>query len=238
MRRDVAGVASVSPTSDGMHRNWTFFTLGLFLACSVAPTQARPPASPKATRSAPSLAPGFVVRGSFHRADRRSSAIRPARRSLRLARRHQPLAPLVVRDARRESPWLQPRASSGRATKSSDSLLTAKPGGLVLFPTRGLPPAPDRQRPSFPPERKAEPEKSPVSPGMSGSASLREDAGLKKKTDEAPTAVPMPGKTGYVRLTGKHSGFPEIDVRGIASGTLVEIPDPDTPGAAIQFRVP
>lgn len=56
--------------------------------------------------------------------------------------------------------------------------------------------------------------------------------------DHLPFGVPVPGKSGYVTLSGKYSGLPEIDVRGIAPGTPVEIPDPGAPGATIQFRVP
>jgi hypothetical protein len=52
-----------------------------------------------------------------------------------------------------------------------------------------------------------------------------------------PFAVPVPGKAGYVKLPG-HAGLPEIDVRGMAPGTPVEIPNPAQPGKTIQFRVP
>lgn len=52
-----------------------------------------------------------------------------------------------------------------------------------------------------------------------------------------PFAVPVPGKAGYVTLPG-HQGLPEIDVRGMAPGTPVEIPNPAQPGKTIQFRVP
>ncbi|MEM7013263.1 MAG: hypothetical protein AAF585_17465 [Verrucomicrobiota bacterium] len=49
-----------------------------------------------------------------------------------------------------------------------------------------------------------------------------------------PFATPVPGKAGYVTMPNT----PEIDVRGIAPGTPVEIPDPRNPGKTIQFRVP
>ena len=52
-----------------------------------------------------------------------------------------------------------------------------------------------------------------------------------------PFAVPVPGRVGYVTLQGRND-LPEIDVRGIAPGTPVEIPDPTNTGRTIQFRVP
>jgi hypothetical protein len=52
-----------------------------------------------------------------------------------------------------------------------------------------------------------------------------------------PYAQPLAGKTGYVRLPSRPE-LPEIDVRGIAPGTPVEVPDPAQPGQTIQFRVP
>jgi hypothetical protein len=52
---------------------------------------------------------------------------------------------------------------------------------------------------------------------------------------DLPYAKPVPGRDGYVTL----DGYPApIDVRGIAPGTAVEIPDPDNPNSTIQFRVP
>lgn len=53
-----------------------------------------------------------------------------------------------------------------------------------------------------------------------------------------PFAIPVPGKAGYVTLPGPGAGLPQIDVRGIAPGTPVEIPDPKKSGSTIQFRVP
>lgn len=55
---------------------------------------------------------------------------------------------------------------------------------------------------------------------------------------DLPFAVPIPGKDGYVTLPRGNSYRGEIDVRGIGSGTPVEIPDPNSPGQTVQFRVP
>lgn len=55
---------------------------------------------------------------------------------------------------------------------------------------------------------------------------------------DLPFAVPIPGKDGYVTLPRGNSYRGEIDVRGIGSGTPVEIPDPNSPGNTVQFRVP
>jgi hypothetical protein len=54
---------------------------------------------------------------------------------------------------------------------------------------------------------------------------------------EPPFASPVPGRTGFVKLPGRDD-FPDVDVRGIASGTAVEVPDPGKPGGSIGFRVP
>ena len=75
------------------------------------------------------------------------------------------------------------------------------------------------------------------------STSTKESAPKEEKKsggefDHLPFAARIPGKPGFVNLTGAHSSLPEIDVRGIASGTPVEIPDPNAPGSSIQFRVP
>jgi len=53
-----------------------------------------------------------------------------------------------------------------------------------------------------------------------------------------PFGKPVPGKSGFVTLASPHDGLGEIDVRGIAPGTPVEIPDPTKPGKKIYFRVP
>ncbi len=56
-------------------------------------------------------------------------------------------------------------------------------------------------------------------------------------TTKLPFAQPVPGRSGYVKLSD-HPNLPEIDVRGIAPGTPVEVPDPGQSGNTIQFRVP
>lgn len=53
-----------------------------------------------------------------------------------------------------------------------------------------------------------------------------------------PFGKPVPGKGGFVTLPAPHDGLGEVDVRGIAPGTPVEIPDPTKPGKKIYFRVP
>ncbi len=53
-----------------------------------------------------------------------------------------------------------------------------------------------------------------------------------------PFGKPVPGKGGFVTLPSPHDGLGEVDVRGIAPGTAVEIPDPTKPGKKIYFRVP
>lgn len=89
-----------------------------------------------------------------------------------------------------------------------------------------------------PPEGKAKGD-SLLRSGTGESTASKNESGKKAKDfDHLPVAEQVPGKKGYVMLSGKHSGFPEIDVRGIAPGTLVEIPDPDGAGKGIQFRVP
>lgn len=50
--------------------------------------------------------------------------------------------------------------------------------------------------------------------------------------------IPVPGKAGFVNLPDPYSGLPQIDVRGIASGTPVEVPNPLQPGERVRFRVP
>jgi hypothetical protein len=50
-----------------------------------------------------------------------------------------------------------------------------------------------------------------------------------------PYAKPVPGKVGFVTVSS-YKG--DIDVRGIAPGTPVVIPDPGDSSKTIQFRVP
>jgi hypothetical protein len=68
----------------------------------------------------------------------------------------------------------------------------------------------------------------------------RESATTESSTPDStklPFAQPVPGRSGYVKLSD-HPNLPEIDVRGIAPGTPVEVPDPGQSGNTIQFRVP
>lgn len=101
---------------------------------------------------------------------------------------------------------------------------------------------PPPQPPPAPPATKtAKKESAPKPPPSKSSSAPKEGPGSSKASsefDHLPYGVPVPGKAGYVTLGGAHSGLPEIDVRGIAPGTPVEIPDPGAPGATIQFRVP
>lgn len=53
-----------------------------------------------------------------------------------------------------------------------------------------------------------------------------------------PSAIPVPGKQGFVTLPDPYADLPQIDVRGIASGTPVEVPNPLIPGQKVRFRVP
>jgi len=55
---------------------------------------------------------------------------------------------------------------------------------------------------------------------------------------DLPYGIPVSGKEGFVNLPGKYSGLPQVDVRGIAPGTPVEVPNPTKPGEKIRFRVP
>lgn len=114
---------------------------------------------------------------------------------------------------------------------SSNSVLTAKPGTMVLLPVRGLaaPLHGDRQA-----------DAAPAAAGVTaeGPARRRNPAESRPNADDLPVAEPVAGKKGYAKLSGEYAGFPEIDVRGLAAGTLVEIADPDTAGKMIRFRVP
>jgi hypothetical protein len=127
-----------------------------------------------------------------------------------------------------------PRAS-GEASqvKESHSLLTAAPGNWMLLPTRGVTSSPERETSTPARDRRTKPESS-----STAQSAKKESSKDREGLDNLPFAEPVPGKKGYVRLTGKNSGYPEIDVRGIAQGTPVEVPDPVTPGRAIRFRVP
>ncbi len=50
-----------------------------------------------------------------------------------------------------------------------------------------------------------------------------------------PFATAVPGRSGFVKLPGRDD-LPEVDVRGIPSGTSIEVPDAG--GGSIGFRVP
>jgi hypothetical protein len=52
---------------------------------------------------------------------------------------------------------------------------------------------------------------------------------------EHPFATSVPGRSGFVKLPGRED-LPEVDVRGIPSGTSIEVPD--AAGGSIGFRVP
>jgi len=92
------------------------------------------------------------------------------------------------------------------------------------------------------------PSQSPRTSGAAGSTDSTESGSAATKSgaaedegeayDHLPFGRPVSGKPGYVTLPGESRNLPEIDVRGIAPGTPVEIPDPNVPGATIQFRVP
>ena len=91
------------------------------------------------------------------------------------------------------------------------------------------------------------PSAEPETPSSGGSrnqnSSMRSESPKKSPPsapvlEELPFAIPIPGKDGYVTLPKGNSYRGEIDVRGIGSGTPVEIPDPSNPGNTVQFRVP
>ncbi len=77
------------------------------------------------------------------------------------------------------------------------------------------------------------------SPGSGGTPARTELPPVPSVPEEdfsgLPFAKPVVGKVGFVTLPD-YSG--EIDVRGIAPGTPVEIPDPKDESKTIQFRVP
>jgi hypothetical protein len=56
--------------------------------------------------------------------------------------------------------------------------------------------------------------------------------------NEYPYARLVPGKKGFVTLSGANAGVGEIDVTGIKPGTPVEITDPRNSSKKIYFRVP
>lgn len=139
-----------------------------------------------------------------------------SRRQQRRAHRH---AAILFYPEQRQVPRRSqlPREDE-REVRRHQTLLTAKPG----TPSRSIAAAETTKTEA---STQMEPVEEPRSRGS-------------QEFDHLPFAIPAPGKPGYVTLPGKHSNLPQIDVRGLASGTPVEIPDPDTPRGKIQFRVP
>jgi len=103
-------------------------------------------------------------------------------------------------------------ASTSRAQSAADRLASAN-----------LSSKPSREPASRHDESKPEPKSSANQPAPD--------------TNKLPFAQPVPGRTGFVKLSD-HPNLPEIDVRGIAPGTPVEVPNPASSGSTIQFRVP
>jgi hypothetical protein len=102
----------------------------------------------------------------------------------------------------------------------------------------GPQPAPERY-PAAPPRSRETPRPPVESPRPPAPAPHREphrDSGpVHPDGLDLPYATPVPGTVGFVTI----DGYPtQIDVRGIAPGTAVEIPDPNHPDGSIQFRVP
>lgn len=118
-------------------------------------------------------------------------------------------------------------------------LLQALPARKPIPESLERPFTPESQTPKQNPSQPLEASKQDTAPKQSEPPKPKEgDESHLREFDHLPFAMPVPGKAGYVTLSGKHSSLPEIDVRGIASGTPVEISDPEVPGATIQFRVP
>ena len=172
-----------------------------------------------------------------------STALRPLRARRGMERFAAPGQPaLRFRRLDRRAGWYpdpvaserspQPRPDRTQSGSGTSSLLTAKPGSLVLLPARGLPgPVSNLQDADGP-------RLAGSVPSPDGSARKPAPGESRAGAEDLPIAEPVAGKQGYARLSGKFSGFPDIDVRGLASGTLVEIADPDTAGKKIRFRVP
>jgi len=73
--------------------------------------------------------------------------------------------------------------------------------------------------------------------GGGGSVGQAFGGGASPGGDATPFARAVPGRVGFVKLPGRDH-LPDVDVRGIPSGTRLDVPDPERPGAAIGFRVP
>lgn len=186
-----------------------------------SPGEARPGEARRFARPAYSNAPSTAIRPLRARRgmERFAAPGQPALRFRRLDRRAGWYPDPVASE---RSP--QPRPDRTQSGSETSSLLTAKPGTLVLLPARGLPGPVSGSQDSV--------------PSPDGSARKPAPGESRAGAEDLPIAEPVAGKQGYARLSGKFSGFPDIDVRGLASGTLVEIADPDTAGKKIRFRVP
>tara|TARA_R110002096_G_scaffold16106_34_gene55260 strand:- start:20108 stop:20827 length:720 start_codon:yes stop_codon:yes gene_type:complete len=122
---------------------------------------------------------------------------------------------------------------------ASSSLSSSKPQNRSSSRT-SLPPASAESGADFSPEFETS-----FSPATFNPADAIEETAPEPSSESTvfvptnlPFAVPIPGKDGYVTLPRGNSYRGEIDVRGIGSGTPVEIPDPNSPGETVQFRVP
>lgn len=136
---------------------------------------------------------------------------------------------------------VQGRSASSKHTESAKKASPANKSPAPAVKSREAEPAPPEH---LPPELPFAPDKEPSaavsskSPGSISPTSKPDAAKGGGDYDHLPVATPVPGKAGFVTLPGNHAGLPEIDVRGIDSGTAAEIPDPSIPGSTIQFRVP
>ncbi len=132
----------------------------------------------------------------------------------------------------------QPRSSSNRT--SDDSSRVASAPAPKPPQERRLAPELDNMASNTPPPGGFEPREttSRQSDTLASSERKSSPPASTNPFSHLPLAVPVPGKAGYVTLPPPYTNSPEIDVRGIAPGTPVEIPDGSSPGDTIQFRVP
>lgn len=148
----------------------------------------------------------------------------------------EPMAPAVP-PAPGSEPVLIPAPAPGSAAMVSNAPIFR--GGQATMPPVEAP-APAQSGPAADPAKTAPPGV-PSSTGLAGTLpppKRETPPSTPAKPDEfagLPFASPVPGKIGFVTLS-TYSG--EIDVRGIAPGTPVEIPDPRDGNKTIQFRVP
>lgn len=169
----------------------------------------------------------------------------PGEYERRLSLRMPPPAPAVEAPVAKNDPWFAETQEGGMAPKAaaapSPAPSVAVPEPEVLKQAAGTVGRGGASVPQkAPPVASAPPAKERVG---AGSAKPSKESPPPPKSsggefDHLPFGQPVPGKAGYVTLSGEHSSLPEIDVRGIAPGTPVEIPNPNVPGASIQFRVP